>query len=500
MALLSRVIQRIFGETGGVDEFGEIGSRAAGTPQTTKNLTDIQSRAQYLLGWFSTTIRQTLPSSEQADLPASEDINSLFFLLTSQLAYIFQNGIPEWLNSADQRYYENISFVQLNGAIYQARLGNDTTEINSQQMPSETSIWWRLLWAPTADAFYRSIGSATTIDLAVQTPPKTIEITAGTPFTLTINNSIAPSGSPLMIHNSSAGVVALAGTSGLSGTIGVGQTLFSISDNNSMVQLSNQTTNTTDTPIFTAIDTGQGPVECYGMNQDVRTIDSPTFAAVNTGQGANELYAMDQNVRTTDDVSFNQVTVTTGISSATIDTGQGPVEAYAMDQSVLTTDTPTFAAIDTGQGPVECYGMNQDVRTIDSPTFASITSTGNITCTAIDTGEGPAECFGMNQDVRTIDPVIFSTVRQTTMGSRVLTVTTLTTLNQIYVIPSGKYIINISSVGAQYQVNDSTSTWINMGSISSTDNRTFFLETDGINQRIVNTTSNPTTISIISLT
>ena len=46
------------------------------------------------------------------------------------------------------------------------------------------------------------------------------------------------------------------------------------------------------------------------FNQKLNTTDSPTFATINTGQGANELYAMNQNVRTTDDVTFNSVNAT----------------------------------------------------------------------------------------------------------------------------------------------------------------------------------------------
>ena len=503
MALLSRVIQRIFGETGGVDEFGEIGSRAAGTPQTTKNLTDIQSRAQYLLGWFSTTIRQTLPSMEQADLPASEDINSLFFLITSQLAYLFQNGIPEWLNSVDQRYYENVSFVQLDGAIYQARLGNDTTEINSQQMPSENSIWWRLLWAPTTSAFYRTVSSATTIDLAVQTPPKAIELTGTTAFTLTVNNAVQPPGSILMIQNTGTQQVTLAGTSGLSGFIAVNQVLIAVSTNGSMVQLSNQTTNRFDTPTFDAISTGQGANELYPMDQAVRTTDDVTFATVNTGQGANELYPMNQGVRTTDTVSFNDVNVATDVSAATatisgalqcatIDTGQGPVEAYAMNQPVQTTDTVTFgsatitggltsANINTGQGATEIFRMDQAVRTTDNVTFAAVT-TG-----AMDTGQGLNELYAMNQNVRTSDTVTFSSMRQTTFGSRTQTQQVLT-ISEAYVIPTGKYILSISTPAgntATLQVRNSTEVWVDMDDIEQSQRHAFHIESDGINLRVL---------------
>lgn len=317
MARLSRAIQRIFGESGGVDEFGEIGSRAAGNPQTTKDLTDIQSRVQFLQGWFQTTIRQTLPDGTDADLPASEDLNSLFFLLSSQLAYIYQNGIPEWLDSADQRYYANVSFVQVNGDVYQALQGDDGANINSQRNPTTEGEWWRLVWSTSATAFYRNLTGTTIINLSAETPPKVIEVTAGTPFTLTLNGFISPAGSPLTIQNTSPNPVTLAGSSGLTGSIAAGDTLFATSDNNSMVRISqtDQSLSTTDDVTFnditaSTIDTGQGANELYGMNQNVRTNSNVSFATVNTGQGSNELYEMNQNVTTTSNVTFNTVDVT----------------------------------------------------------------------------------------------------------------------------------------------------------------------------------------------
>lgn len=264
MAQLSRAIQRIFGESGGVDEFAEIGSRAAGTPQTSKDLTDIQSRVQFLQGWFQTTIRQTLPDGTDADLPASEDLNSLFFLLTSQLSYLFQSGVPEWLDSADQRYYANVSFVQVGGDVYQALQGDDGANINAQRNPTTEPTWWRLLWSQSNTAFYRNLTGTTTINLSAETPPKVIEVSAGTPFTLTLNGVVAPPGSPLTIQNTSPDTVTFAGSSGLTGTLASGGSLFAVSDNNSMVKI-------------------------IGTSE----------------QGANELYVMDQDVDTTADVVFN---------------------------------------------------------------------------------------------------------------------------------------------------------------------------------------------------
>lgn len=141
MAILTRAIQKIFGDSAGTGEFGVIGSKAAGAAATTKNLTTMQSLTEYLQGLNGITSDQGTSL-----LPFLEDMNSLFFMTTSQLAYLTQNGIPEWLNSADQRYYADVSFVQVAGDIYQAIKGDDGANINTQEDPTTEPEWWRLVY------------------------------------------------------------------------------------------------------------------------------------------------------------------------------------------------------------------------------------------------------------------------------------------------------------------------------------------------------------------
>ena len=236
MAQLPRKFQRIFAETAGTDEVGVVGSRASGTPTTSKDLDVIQSNNRFVQGWFLTTVRQTLTGGVLADLPASEDFNGLLFLLTSQLQYLFQNGIPEWLDDADQRYYENVSFVQVNGDVYQAIQGDDGANINAQQNPTTSPDWWRLIWSRTSTAFYRAIVGAETINLTAGTPPKFIEVTGGTPFTLTLNGFVSPPGSPLVIYNNTTADLTLAGSSSLSDTLNAGDIMTAYSGDNFMIR------------------------------------------------------------------------------------------------------------------------------------------------------------------------------------------------------------------------------------------------------------------------
>ena len=89
MAALPRILQKIFGSSGASTQFGKIGSEAAGAATTTKDLSLIQSLSQYLDGLFSITANLNEP-------PRGQDLNALYLLITSQLAYLMQAGIPEY--------------------------------------------------------------------------------------------------------------------------------------------------------------------------------------------------------------------------------------------------------------------------------------------------------------------------------------------------------------------------------------------------------------------
>ena len=111
MAQLTRVQQKIFGSTGLTAEFAQIGSLAAGSPLKTKDLSSIQSLAQYSSGLYAITNSGSEP-------PRIEDINSMYLLTTTQLAYMFQTGIPEW--DTNTEYYQNVGYVQKDGVLYRS--------------------------------------------------------------------------------------------------------------------------------------------------------------------------------------------------------------------------------------------------------------------------------------------------------------------------------------------------------------------------------------------
>jgi len=126
MGILTRVKQKIFGDTGDPSQFGKIGSEAAGSPATTKDLALIQSLSQYLSGLYAIT-------GNALELPRIEDINALYFLITTQLAYMFQAGVAEYDSTTD--YFANISFVTEGGVIYVSKTGTGGTP-NTGNLPS----------------------------------------------------------------------------------------------------------------------------------------------------------------------------------------------------------------------------------------------------------------------------------------------------------------------------------------------------------------------------
>jgi hypothetical protein len=120
MAKLSRVLQNIFGSTAGSDEIAQFGSLAAGSPEFTTDPAVIQELSQFAAGWYAGVLGGAAPTIE--------DTNSLFYLITYQLAYLMQQGIAEYNGSTV--YYTN-SFATSGGTVYvsqtDANVGNPVT-------------------------------------------------------------------------------------------------------------------------------------------------------------------------------------------------------------------------------------------------------------------------------------------------------------------------------------------------------------------------------------
>jgi hypothetical protein len=118
MPKITRYVQNLFGNlVGAAGNYGKFGSLAAGTPQFTKDPKEIQSLDAWNLGWVAATVGNKSP--------ALQDRNSLDFLAFYQLAYLMQQGVPEW--NADTTYFIN-QFASSGGKIYKSLVNDNFNE------------------------------------------------------------------------------------------------------------------------------------------------------------------------------------------------------------------------------------------------------------------------------------------------------------------------------------------------------------------------------------
>ncbi len=129
MTKLERQHLRVFGIDAKSGELGIIGSKAQGTGisiesgdegdvQVLQSLNDENGRNYFEQGYFHIT-----DNKDGTSLPSSQELNSLFYILTYQAAYGFQSGIPEWNDSTE--YFAYASYVQSGGNLYLAIKGSE---------------------------------------------------------------------------------------------------------------------------------------------------------------------------------------------------------------------------------------------------------------------------------------------------------------------------------------------------------------------------------------
>lgn len=149
MVELDRKLQKIF--AGGVlpnNVLGIFGSGAEGAPAYSGDLDVLQSLDAYIEGFASAVINNSAP--------AMQDMNTLHYIVTTQLAYLFQQGVPLWL--ATETYYIGSIAKDANGILYRSltsdNTGNALTDANN--------------WVPLADVATAAIAGLITLDQNVE--------------------------------------------------------------------------------------------------------------------------------------------------------------------------------------------------------------------------------------------------------------------------------------------------------------------------------------------
>lgn len=136
MAKLPRKTQKIFcSKPTSENQTSVFGTMKTADKQYSMDIEELQSNAAYEQGWKSATIASYKPFME--------DFNTLNYINTSQLAYLFQQGVAEWDNGT--AYYIN-SIVKAVTPTGDLKLYRSLTDDNINNNPTASnSAHWTLL-------------------------------------------------------------------------------------------------------------------------------------------------------------------------------------------------------------------------------------------------------------------------------------------------------------------------------------------------------------------
>lgn len=121
MPKITRITQKIFGINAASNQVTAFGTAKEDNPTYTKDPAIIQN-ANFLNGWNN--------AIEEDKAPFEEDSNGLYLAVTSQLAYLFQQGISEW-DSATAYYTNSLCAVIDNGNLIIKRSASDNNVGNN---------------------------------------------------------------------------------------------------------------------------------------------------------------------------------------------------------------------------------------------------------------------------------------------------------------------------------------------------------------------------------
>jgi hypothetical protein len=143
MAKIARKNQKVFGATGPTGVLGQFGSYKASAPTYSDDPDVIQQLSAFGQG-LSGAIINNAP-------PPIQDVNSLFYLISRQIAYCMQTGISEW--SAETTYYI--------GSMINDELGNIYTSVVDDNL--NNAITDETKWLNMTTNFSREASGSTTI-------------------------------------------------------------------------------------------------------------------------------------------------------------------------------------------------------------------------------------------------------------------------------------------------------------------------------------------------
>lgn len=152
MAKITRSTQKIFGGNAANDDIAAFGSMITGTPVYTDNIEDLQTTA-YEEGWSAAIAAN--------EAPFLEEMNGVQYGLSKQLAYTFQEGIPEY--DAGTTYFIG-SIVKTLNSNNVPILYYSLTDNNMGNPITDTTNWKEISFGGSSGLEVCDIGMALYID------------------------------------------------------------------------------------------------------------------------------------------------------------------------------------------------------------------------------------------------------------------------------------------------------------------------------------------------
>lgn len=165
MAKITRTTHKIFGLSGLTSFFGKFGSAKAGSPLNTKDITTIMALGAWDDGW-----QNALVTTVNGKAPCLEEENSVTFVHSTQIAYLFQEGTPEW--DSGTNYFEN-SIVKLplplGGSVGAPQIfaSNIDNNLGNQPPPGANNANWQWLNPPIVIPSPTTVGNSLKSKLVV---------------------------------------------------------------------------------------------------------------------------------------------------------------------------------------------------------------------------------------------------------------------------------------------------------------------------------------------
>lgn len=143
MPIISRKTQKIFAQN--ATNNGQFGSAQLGTKVLSSDLATLQNLTAFTSGWNSATM-------SAKKLPTLEEMQALHYITTSQIAYLFQEGIAEYDSGTEYRINSLVKksgTTQIYKSLTDANTGNALTDGTKWTLCGDLSNLYKITPATT---------------------------------------------------------------------------------------------------------------------------------------------------------------------------------------------------------------------------------------------------------------------------------------------------------------------------------------------------------------